>query len=310
MSQAVKSWVKAFRLRTLPLAAASIGLGSFVAAQHDGFRLPVLILSLATAFAFQILSNLANDYGDFSHGADNDGRVGPERALQSGAISIAAMRRAIGIAIAVSMILTACLSIIGSMPFGVPEPNWFVAGVFFAMGLVCILAAVTYTAGSIPYGYRGFGDVSVFVFFGLAGVAGCYYLHTGTWRWEILMPAALIGFLCMGVLNVNNMRDHLNDAAAGKRTLVVRIGFRAAKAYHAALVFTAVALSLWYMLQFGPETQSLARFVYLVLLAPLTIDVVKILRCDVPAELDPFLKKLAICTLLMSLGYGLCLQVT
>ena len=233
----MKHWLSAFRLRTLPLAVSSILVGSALAllANHSWptyrFSGAVLALALLTAILLQILSNLANDLGDHQHGTDNKERVGPQRSVQSGAISAAAMKRAM-IICGVLAFISGCALITIALGFSIPTLA------FLALGLAAIGAAVKYTFGQNPYGYAGLGDVSVFLFFGIVGVCGTFYLHTETSERLVLLPAAAFGMLSAGVLNVNNMRDIVNDAASGKRTLVVRMGSKTAKTYHALLIVT------------------------------------------------------------------------
>ena len=176
------------------------------------------------------------------------------------------------------------------------------------MGLLCIVAAVTYTAGRLPYGYRGFGDVSVFLFFGLAGVAGTWFLHSNYWEPEILLVAGALGFLSVGVLNINNMRDHDSDRVAGKRTLVVLMGPRAARVYHLMLLSGAFLLSAIYSWKFGAASNVYWRYAHLVAAPFLISDALMIATSVKPEELDPYLKKLAISTFLYSLLFGISLQ--
>ena len=304
MSVVASDWLQAFRLRTLPLAAASILLGSALALQHGYFRWEILLLSLLTAFAYQILSNLANDYGDYSHGADSDDRIGPARAVQSGAITPGAMRGAIRVAVVVSIALTVGVSVIGAWrPSGIHWPTCLGYG---AAGLICVAAAITYTAGRNPYGYRGFGDLAVYIFFGLAGVAGTWFLHSGEWRWSILAPASTMGLFCTGVLNLNNLRDHENDAANGKNTLVVQMGYNKGKGYHYGLILGGWSCAYIYLFTIGISRPE--QLLFSILLPIFVFDLVRISHIKDPVFIDPFLKRLAISTLLFSLGFGICIQ--
>ncbi|MBK7269203.1 MAG: 1,4-dihydroxy-2-naphthoate octaprenyltransferase [Flavobacteriales bacterium] len=237
----MKHWLQAFRLRTLPLAVSSILVGSALATNWgwvscfvDLFRPVILVLALLTAILLQILSNLANDLGDHQHGTDNADRVGPQRAVQSGAISSAVMWRAMAICGSLAFV-SGCALITVALGLSLTTLA------FLFLGLAAIGAAVKYTFGSNPYGYAGFGDVSVFLFFGIVGVCGTFYLHTSHFEPMVLLPAVGFGLLSAGVLNVNNMRDIINDEASGKRTLVVRMGGMRAKRYHAALVLGGLA---------------------------------------------------------------------
>ncbi len=297
-------WLHAFRLRTLPLAVSSILVGSalaHVADSYNGvqqFNPAILVLALLTAILLQVLSNLANDLGDHQHGTDNEARVGPQRAVQSGAISPAAMKRAMLICGALALI-AGCTLI--TVALGVTM--WTLA--FFLIGLAAIGAAVKYTFGKNPYGYAGLGDASVFLFFGIVGVCGTFYLHTRGLHPAVLLPAVAFGLLSTGVLNVNNMRDIHNDAASGKRTLVVRMGSANARIYHTFLVVGGVAC----LVAFTLRTRCPLQWMYLpALLLPL-VHLVMVWRTAEPRDLDPQLKVLALSTFLIALlfSFGLFL---
>ncbi len=232
----VGSWIKALRLRTLPLSISGIIVGS-VCAFNDGFwNTPVFLLALSTTVLFQILSNLANDLGDTLKGADNSGRVGPMRSVQSGEISKAAMKRAILILIILSMLSAGTLIYIGTQLLSV---NIIYSYVLLAAS--CVLAAITYTMGKHAYGYLGLGDIFVFLFFGIVSVMGVYPLFANNLDLNLIYPAITIGSMSTLVLNLNNMRDHENDEKVGKRTLVVKLGFEQGKMYHLSLVILAFA---------------------------------------------------------------------
>jgi 1,4-dihydroxy-2-naphthoate octaprenyltransferase len=228
MSNTISNWLSAFRLRTLPLAFSCIITGSFLAALYT-FKWEITLLALLTTLFLQILSNLSNDYGDTVHGADSADRIGPKRAVQSGKISKASMKMA--------MIVFALLALIsGLLLLYIALDNVKTILIFLLLGLSAITAAIKYTAGKNPYGYKGLGDLFVFIFFGIVGVEGVFFLHTQAFSVNGLLPASAIGLLSVAVLNLNNMRDHVSDAKAGKNTLVVKMGFENAKRYHAALI--------------------------------------------------------------------------
>lgn len=224
-----KAWLESLRPRTLPLAFSSIVAGSALAAWHHHFDFPTALLALLTAGLLQILSNLANDYGDAAKGSDTPDRLGPLRGMQKGLISAAQMRRALLLAVLLSLasgialIAVACRS---------PQD---VLG-FVLLGLLSIGAAITYTVGSKPYGYRGLGDLSVLIFFGWISVAGTYYLQAHQLDGVVFLPATACGLLAAAVLNINNLRDIESDAANGKHTLAVRLGARKGRLYHALLL--------------------------------------------------------------------------
>ncbi|WP_291785670.1 1,4-dihydroxy-2-naphthoate octaprenyltransferase, partial [Cecembia sp.] len=203
-----QAWMHAIRLRTLPLALSCIFMGSFLAAYTGHLRWEVLILAALTTVFLQILSNLANDYGDSVHGADSVERKGPIRAVQSGLISLKEMKRA--------MFILAGLSLLtGLVLLYVAVQNWVTFSLFLFLGLLAIWAAISYTSGKNPYGYVGLGDLSVFLFFGLLGVAGTYFLHSLSLSWSILWPAFSLGCFSTAVLNINNIRDIESDQKAG-----------------------------------------------------------------------------------------------
>lgn len=241
MNNSLRIWVDAARPKTLPLALVSILTGSVLAFSVGSWSWPVTGLALLTATLLQILSNLANDYGDALKGTDNEQRLGPMRAIQSGAVSLADMKQA--------MIINVLLTIVSGLAlvFYALDSAQSIAA-FLALGVVAILAAIAYTVGNKPYGYVGLGDVSVFIFFGLLGVSGSYFLHTGQIEWRLLLPSLGCGLLAVSVLNINNMRDIENDALCGKRTVVVRLGQQRAKIYHLLLLVGALCAFASYLL--------------------------------------------------------------
>ncbi len=222
-------WLSAARPKTLPLALASIMTGSMLAYWHNYASVTITLMAFITAILLQILSNLANDYGDAVKGTDNENRLGPQRAMQSGQVSQKAMKKAIIINIILTLI-SGLILVFSSFNQAMDIIS------FLLLGLLAIIAAIAYTMGDKPYGYRGLGDLSVFIFFGLLGVAGTYYLHTGEISSAILLPASACGLLAVAVLNINNLRDIDNDKACGKMTLIVRMGPAWGRKYHAALI--------------------------------------------------------------------------
>jgi 1,4-dihydroxy-2-naphthoate octaprenyltransferase len=236
----LSNWIQAFRLRTLPLAFSSIGMGALLAYQQQVFNGPITILAFLTTLCLQILSNLSNDYGDSIHGADSDQREGPQRMVQKGVISLMAMKRAMYIASAASL-LTGCTLLYFT---------WEVIGtfqllLFFLLGITCIAAAIKYTAGNNPYGYLGLGDLFVFIFFGLAGVLGTYFIQANEIHTEIVLYGIIYGLLSTAVLNVNNLRDISSDALVGKQSIPVRIGFFYGKLYHLGLIGIAMVMGTY-----------------------------------------------------------------
>ncbi len=290
-------WIKAFRLRTLPLAMSATILGSFLGYAENQFKWGVFIFGSLTTLFLQVLSNLANDYGDAKKGTDNENRLGPLRVTQSGLVSPKQIRAMIGFFVFLSLVSGSLL-----IWFGLRGGDLMVYSIFFILGFSAIFAAIKYTMGKRPYGYVGFGDIMVFIYFGILGVAGTYFLHTQSLHLTILLPASSVGLFSAGVLNLNNLRDHENDAANGKNTLVVRMGVPWAKTYHVILLLSALVLAVLYtILHFN----SYYQLIFLLPLPLLISDINKVITNTVPVELNAELKKLAMATLLFSLSFGL-----
>jgi len=290
----MKHWIEAFRLRTLPLSLACIGMGSCLAAAHGYFQGSIFFLACVTTVFLQILSNLANDYGDSVHGADHADRLGPQRAVQSGKISASAMRAAVVIFASASF-LTGCLLLY--MAFGL---QWELVGFFLGLGLLSILAAIGYTVGKKPYGYIGLGDVSVFLFFGLVGVMGTYFLYTRHLDLAIVWPAMSCGFFSIAVLNINNIRDMESDRQAGKYSIPVRVGRKWAVRYHHFLLAAGLLSAVIYV---ALHYTSGWHFVFLAV-TPLLVVNGKAAASRTPQSLDPYLKQMALSTLLFVILFG------
>lgn len=296
MSKA-KSWISAFRLRTLPLSLSSILMGSIIAYSQSQFILAVAILAITTTIFLQVLSNLANDYGDSIKGTDNRNRVGPERAVQSGAISLREMRNGI--------ITTGILSFISGMALiyiGLKDYNLTYIVSFFVLGIASIAAAIKYTLGKTPYGYTGLGDLFVFLFFGITGVIGTYFLHTHHFHLILILPATSIGLLSASVLNMNNMRDIKNDKESNKKTLVVKMGIKKSKIYHTVLILGAISSFTTYLLL---AESSYNFFICLIPLPIFLLNLKTVWSFKDNRELDPELKKLALSTFLLTILFGI-----
>ncbi len=291
----LKPWIAAARLRTLPLAFSSIILGTCLAASHGHYNIGVFILSLLTTLCYQVLSNYANDYGDGVKGTDA-ARVGEQRAVASGAISAAQMKKAVWIFGFLSFVFGTWLSIIATQ--GLPL---VVTIGFVVLGLLAIIAAITYTVGRRAYGYKGLGDISVLIFFGIVGVVGSYFLQTNIINWEVFMPAIAVGFLAIGVLNLNNMRDLESDKRHGKITLPVMMGLKGAKIYHGVLII--LAFDLAYVYNSMAETSFWGNL-YFLSVPFLIINLFQVSKAQTPQQFEPLLKRLAITTLLFSLTFG------
>ena len=296
-----KTWVSAARLRTLPLSISGIIVGTTIAVHQGYFSIVIFSLALGTTLGLQILSNFANDYGDGVKGTDNEDRVGPARALQSGIITEKEMKQ--GIVVTAILTLFMAMLLIYSA-FG-QEHFWY-AIIFFLLGVSAIVAAIKYTIGTNAYGYRGLGDVFVFIFFGLVAVLGTYFLYAREIYWIAILPAIAIGMLSAGVLNLNNMRDRISDEKSGKITLVVKMGAKRAKNYHYSLIFGAIFSLIIFSVLMSKE---LNNFIYIVAFIPLVLHLKRVVQNEDPGELDPELKILALTTFAIATLFGIGLII-
>lgn len=262
-----KAWLESLRPRTLPLAISSIVVGCALAYNADLFKPLTAFLALLTASLLQILSNLANDYGDAVKGSDTAERIGPLRGMQKGVISLSQMKRALYLTVTLTCLCGMALLLVASN-------NWRDFLGFMLLGLLSIIAAITYTVGTRPYGYMGLGDVSVLLFFGWLSVLGCWYLQAHSLLPVLLLPATGCGLLATAVLNINNLRDINSDRENGKNTLAVRLGPTMARRYHAILLaiamlcfalFNLLALHSWWGWLFVLAIPMLARQIRYVL---------------------------------------------
>jgi len=299
----IKPWVSALRLRTLPLSVSGIIVGSCLAYYNGFFDVLIFVFALLATISLQILSNLANDYGDGIKGTDNENRIGPERAIQSGKISPKQMYTAIkiNIFIVVFIVFLLILSAFGTH-------HLLYSLLFFVLGLICVYAAIKYTVGESAYGYRALGDIMVFLFFGLLSVLGTYFLFTKQLDHVLLLPACAIGLLSTGVLNLNNMRDIESDTASHKITMAVKLGLKRAKLYHSFLIISALILSLLFGILYY---RSPINFVFIVVYIPLIKHLTVVLKTTEARLLDPQLKLLALSTFALSvlLGLGYIFQI-
>ena len=293
----LKPWIIAARLRTLPLAVSNILLGSFLAYNQGKFSIIILLLGLATAVLLQVLSNFANDYGDFINGADEKRISKYERVLQSGKISPKQMRWMLIILTLLTFVTGISLIIFAANALGT-----IALVVFFGIGILCIIAAITYTIGKKPYGYIGMGDIAVFIFFGIVGVCGIYVLQTRQWDWHVLLPAASFGLLSVGVLNINNIRDLESDRISGKKTLAVRIGLEKAKIYHTWLILIAVILGIVSTLL---DFHSAFQLLYLLTIPFFIMNVYRVRSSKYSGMLDDELRNLSLTAFFFSVTYGL-----
>jgi len=298
----LKSWIKAARLRTLPLAMSGILMGAALSYLDRGFNQTVTILAIVTALFIQIFSNFANDYGDSQKGTDNQHRIGPKRTVQSGEISPRQMKA--GMIVLIFLSLATGIWLVAE---GTKDLEMTTSLLFLAFGIVALIAAYRYTVGSNPYGYAGFGDVAVFLFFGILPVVGTYFLNTHKINPELFLPAVSIGLFSTGVLNLNNMRDIQNDRNSGKNTIVVRMGAANAKIYHSLLILTGMSAAVIFSIL---NSKSTYEWIFLLSFPLFLTDLIQINKITVPRKFDPFLKKLSLATLLFTVLFGLGIILT
>lgn len=304
----MKHWIQAARLRTLPLSVSGIIVGSMYALAYptnniltptEVFNWRIFGFALLTTLGLQILSNFANDYGDGMKGTDNEDRIGPKRAIQSGVISPQAMKRAI--------IITATLTLLSAMLliyFAFRKTNLGYSLFYLVLGILAILSAIRYTVGNTAYGYRGYGDVFVFVFFGLVSTLGVNFLYSKQINFDLFLPATAIGFLSVGVLNLNNMRDEESDRKSNKNTIVVKIGGEKAKKYHYFLIVAAMILVLIFAIV---NDFHFDQYLFLLTYIPLTKHLITVYKNKNPKALDSELKKVALSTFALSILLALCM---
>ncbi|WP_340074080.1 1,4-dihydroxy-2-naphthoate polyprenyltransferase [Leptobacterium sp. I13] len=293
----LRKWISAARLRTLPLSVSGIIVGSSAAFNQQAFDWTVFILAICTTISFQILSNFANDYGDGVKGTDNDNRVGPKRAIQSGTITSPQMKKGITITIVITLLLTIALIY---KAFG--SENVFYIALFFILGLISIAAAIKYTMGTTAYGYYGYGDIFVFLFFGLLSVVGSYFLYTKQINWFVFLPACTVGMMSTAVLNLNNMRDIENDKIVNKNTLVVKMGASLAKYYHYYLLVGAFFFAIMYFIF---KYEKPVNFLFIFAFIPIALHIRKVFHITEPTNFDPELKKVALSIFLFSVLFAI-----
>ncbi len=292
----IQHYVKAARLRTLPLSISGIIVGGLLAMSKDMFDWSIFILALLTTIGFQVLSNFANDYGDGVKGTDKD-RTGEERMVASGAISPKQMKQAMVVTTIITLIVALYLIYLA---FG--KDNFSYSVLFFLLGVASIAAAIKYTVGSSAYGYSGYGDIFVFIFFGLLSVVGSHFLFTKEVGFLIFLPAFSIGMLSTAVLNLNNMRDRVNDEKAGKNTIVVKIGSEFAKYYHYYLIGASLLFALAYV---SMHYEKPIQFLFLIAYIPLMKHIFFVLKNKDESLLDGQLKVVALSTFLFAILFGI-----
>ena len=311
----VRNFIKAARLRTLPLSISGIILGSFLGNKKNMiilsenysdtnifigsfsiFQSPIFWLAIFTTIGFQVLSNFANDYGDGIKGTDNN-RKGEARMVSTGAITPIQMKNAMVITTIISLIIALLLIFVA---FG--HENFKYSFLFFILGIASIAAAIKYTVGKSAYGYSGLGDLFVFLFFGLLCVVGSYFLFTKQLNIFIFLPAISIGLLSTAVLNLNNMRDQIEDKQYSKNTLVVKLGSQKSKLYHYFLIIGALISALVYV---ASNYQSLIQYLFLIAFIPLFLNIKVVAQNIIFYELDKELKKVALSTFLFAILFGI-----
>lgn len=297
MIETIKPWISAARPRTLPLSLSGIILGSFLAAYQGYFDSVILILAMLTTVSLQVLSNLANDYGDGVKGTDNENRLGPVRALQSGKVTPKQMLLALKLNVAITVILALALIYVSFN-----ESFLWHSLFFISLAVASIYAAMRYTMGKSAYGYRGLGDIFVFVFFGLVSVLGTYFLYAKHLDLIIVLPATVVGLLSVGVLNLNNMRDRDSDILANKITLAVKMGAKNAKSYQYSLIILSMLCAICFALIY---CQTPLNYLFLISFIPLSIHLIKIKKAKTASQFDVQLKPLALTTFAFALILGL-----
>ena len=296
----IKNYIKAARLRTLPLSVSGIIVGSLLGASELGgisiLNSDIFWLAIATTIGFQVLSNFANDYGDGIKGSDKN-RSGEVRMVASGAISPSQMKSAMIITVIITLVVA-----LGLIYQAFGKENFIYSILFFVLGIASIVAAIKYTVGNSAYGYSGFGDLFVFLFFGLVSVVGSYFLFTKQLNFEIFLPAISIGLLSTAVLNLNNLRDFEEDKKNSKNTLVVKLGVSKAKVYHYVLFFFAFISASFYTFF---NYKSALQLLFYISFIPLLVNALKVYKTSDLLLLDSELKKVALSTFLFGILFGL-----
>lgn len=291
------------RLRTLPLSMAGVLLGILLAVANWKVDLWTAVLIVLTTVCLQILSNLSNELGDVQRGTDTAERQGPQYGLIGGGMSVGELKTLIGVFVGLCIVFGVAMT---WRAFGT---LWDLTPILILMlGAAAIAAAMRYTLGPNPYGYRAKGDIYVFLFFGLVAVLGAYFVCTQGLglHWKLLLPASAIGFFSVGVLNVNNIRDMKTDAA-NRVTVAIRLGLRRSRIYQTALVGLGLACMVAYCLLCWPSPW---HWLWLLSL-PLFLRHLHLVWTRTDRALDPALPLLVVATFLLSLlaGLGFCVYL-
>lgn len=297
----VKAWINAARLRTLPLSIAGIIVGGALAGFYGFQNWLVFILAIFTTIGFQVTSNFANDYGDGVKGTDNEDRVGPKRALQSGILTRKELKTGIILSVILDFVLVLLL-----LFFAFGKNNITTILIFLFLAIASVWAAIKYTVGKAAYGYKGLGDVFVFLFFGLLGVLGSMFLFTGYLTLWAFLPAITIGLLSTAVLNLNNLRDCNSDKKVGKNTIVVKMGYQNGKIYHYIILGISFLTMLVFTIVNGAHWTNC---IHLIVFIPVLLHVKKVYKTKDPKNLDPELKKLALLTFFLAILFYLSFNI-
>lgn len=292
----LQSIIYASRLRTLPLALSCIITGNAMAYYFGAFNWKIFILSLVTTLLLQIISNFSNDLGDSEKGTDNDARIGPKRAIQSGLLSINELKR-----ISKTTMILALVS--GVVLLYIANLLWWEKLILLLIGLSGIWAADNYTNGKVAYGYRAFGDVFVFLFFGLIGVLGSLFLNIHHINNAALLPAIGLGCLTTSVLHLNNMRDMINDANSGKITVAIQLGYENSRIYFIFLLFTGIGA--WGSYVWTQNVANLYSYSYWIGFIPFLFVIGKFWKIKELKDYDSLLKPTAIACFFLSILFFL-----
>ena len=292
----LKAWGSAARLRTLPLSVSGILVGTSLASLEGFQNGYIFLFAILTTLGLQITSNFANDYGDGVKGTDNSNRIGPKRAFQSGALSKNELKKGIIVSVVITTFL---IGILLYFAFG-NEIQYII--LFSILGAISLWAAIRYTVGKKAYGYKGFGDVFVFCFFGLVSVVGSMFLFTKYITLYAFLPGITIGLLSTAVLNLNNLRDYHSDKEAKKNTLVVFLGLKNGKRYHYGLIVFSFLCMFFFLMGRSFQWQQVICMISFV---PLFLHVIKVYHIKDPVHFDPELKKVALSTFLLAILFYL-----
>jgi len=291
-------YIQSLRLRTLPLSVAGIILGSGLAYTSGSFSWMICVLAVLTALCLQILSNLSNELGDAQKGTDTDQHGREAYGLQAGTITTRQMKRMIWLFVVLSVLSGGALIFCAFGSLLAVQSL-----VFYGLGLLAVIGAVTYTLGKHSYGYMGLGDFGVFLFFGLLSTMGAYYLQTQTLTWEVFWCGVAIGLPCVGVLNLNNIRDMHNDRQHGKRTFASLLGPVGARVYHSLLLVGCLAIFAcfghywaliilvpwaWHLYYLYTHSEKLDAHMPLLMFTTLIVSVLTLAACNRPSKMEQY----------------------